>query len=111
MLVWSDQISRYVKLQFYLVAARVDVMLCPLTAHKYAVRSTAMTHSYFLDHDTKILNTTCARRQDETWRRLESGRMEWSLLINDMVGRPILKRPKSGGWRNYWCPTVGDSPR
>ena len=27
----SDQISRYVKLQFYLVAARVDVMLCPLT--------------------------------------------------------------------------------
>ena len=49
-------------------------------------------------------------------RRLEFSRMEWSLTItllkihfkfvpHDMVGRPILKRPKSGGWRNEWCLT------
>ena len=37
-----------------------DSILCH-NAHKYAVRSTAMTHSYFLDHDTKILKTTCVR--------------------------------------------------
>ena len=47
-------------------------------------------------------------------RRLEFGRMEWSLTItlltnhfkfvpHDMVGRPFLKRPKSGGWCNLQC--------
>ena len=84
MLVWSDQISRYVKLQFYLVAARVDVMLCPLTAHKYAVRSTAMTHSYFLDHDTKILNTTCARR-DEMKHDVDSSPAGWCGVWQSMT--------------------------
>ena len=37
-----------------------DSILCH-NAHKYAVRSTAMTHCYFRDHDTKILKTTCVR--------------------------------------------------
>ena len=47
------------------------------------------------------------------WLRPRYGSYHWVLLnpfvfvSHDMVGRPILKRPKSWGWCNDWCPTFG----
>ena len=38
------------------------LFLSVITAHKYVVRSAAMTHSYFIEHDIKILDTTCERQ-------------------------------------------------
>ena len=47
---------------------RPDTATSVKTAHKNAVRSAAMTRSYFLDHDTKILKPTCGRRDTATYQ-------------------------------------------
>ena len=56
-----------------------------ITAHKNVVRSAAMTYSYFLDHDTKILNPTCGRRGVCVW--LAGGRLSW--LVGCLLARAM----------------------